>query len=392
MFLYAINYLVGYDAWTLEELKGYASPKPNGFKTMAYGHPEREFPGIEVTTGPLGQGIANAVGLAMASKQLAAQYNRPGYNVVKARIYCMTGDGCLMVGVALEAISLAGALKLDNLVLIYDNNQVTCDGPLEWINTEDINAKMRASGWDVVDVLDGNYDVQAIVSALNHASNLRGKPIMINIRTTIGVDTKSAGTAKAHHGAIDTESIKLSKIRAGQEPSSTHSVPGRVLAFFRERKAYGERLETNWKMLIQKYETTHPDIGTAFRNRRAGIDPSACLQVLSNMSAYEFDGKATRESNGAILSKIWELHPGFFAGGADLVTSNKVSYTPSDVYHPSVSYSGRFVRYGIREHAMAGVANGLAAYNDGTFLPITATFFMFYLYVSAPCIKTAKDG
>ncbi|EED20738.1 transketolase, putative [Talaromyces stipitatus ATCC 10500] len=386
MLLYALNYLVGYDAWTMEQLKGYGSPKPKGYKTMAYGHPERESPGIEVTTGPLGQGIANAVGLAMASKQLAARYNRPGYDIVKARIYCMTGDGCLMEGVALEAITLAGSLKLDNLVLIYDNNHITCDGPLEWTNTEDINAKMRASGWDVIDVQDGNYDVQAIVAALNHASSLRGKPVMINIRTVIGVDTESAGTAKAHHSLIDVESIRLSKIRAGQDPSSTHSVPEQALVFFRERKTFGERLEANWNILIQKYETAHPDTGTKFRNQRAGIDPTPCLKALSDMSSLGFDGKATRESNGAVMSKIWELHPGVFAGGADLVNSNKIPYTESDIFHPSVSYSGRFVRYGIREHAMAGIANGLAAYNEGTFLPITATFFMFYLY-AAPSVR-----
>ncbi|KAI6890714.1 hypothetical protein KC334_g14569, partial [Hortaea werneckii] len=146
MFLYALNHLVGFENFTMDELKGYGSAKTDGYKTICHAHPEVEVPGVEVTTGPLGQGVANAVGLAIASKNLAAQYNRPGYDIVRSKTYCMTGDGCLMEGVALEAVALAGHLQLNNLVLLYDNNQVTCDGPLDWINTEDINAKMRACG------------------------------------------------------------------------------------------------------------------------------------------------------------------------------------------------------------------------------------------------------
>ena len=164
MFLYALSHLVGFENWTMEEIKGYGSAKLNGYSTLCHAHPEIEIPGIEVTTGPLGQGIANAVGLAIASKNLAATFNKPDFDVVQSRIYCMTGDGCLMEGVALESIALAGHLQLDNLVLLYDNNQVTCDGPLDWINTEDVNAKMRACGWDVLNVDEGNYDVQAVVA------------------------------------------------------------------------------------------------------------------------------------------------------------------------------------------------------------------------------------
>ncbi|KAJ0108815.1 hypothetical protein J7T55_011306 [Diaporthe amygdali] len=146
MFLYVMNYLVAYDAWTIDELKGYGSPKENGYHTICHAHPERQVPAVEVMTGPLGQGVANAVGLTIASKYLAANFNKPGCQLVQSTIWCTTGDGCLMEGVALEAISLAGHLQLDNFVLIYDNNAVTCDGPLDWINNEDINAKMRSQG------------------------------------------------------------------------------------------------------------------------------------------------------------------------------------------------------------------------------------------------------
>lgn len=205
MFLYALNHLVGFENFTIDQLKGYGAPKVGGYETVCHGHSEIEVPDVEVTTGPLGQGVANAVGLAIASKSLAARYNEPGFDVVKSRVYCMTGDSCLMEGVALEAISLARHLKLDNLgklvfltyisylshdndasyssstlrwvhidsklVLIYDNNAVTCDGPLEWINSEDVNFKMKASGWNVLDVTDGSYDVQLLADTLRKSSN-----------------------------------------------------------------------------------------------------------------------------------------------------------------------------------------------------------------------------
>ncbi|KAL7792542.1 putative transketolase [Trichoderma ceciliae] len=386
MFLYALNHLIGYEVWTMDELKGYGSAKINGYTTISHAHPEIEVPGIEVTTGPLGQGIANAVGLAIASKNLATKFNQPGFEVVQSKVYCIVGDGCLMEGVSLEAISLAGNLQLDNLVVIYDNNQVTCDGPLDWINVEDINGKMRSSGWHVVDVQDGSVDVQAIVSALRHASGLRGKPVMVNIRTVIGLGTQVTGTSRAHHCKFDEESVKEFKIQAGQDPSATHIVPDPILAYFRERKLWGERLEEKWQRLVQRYEEVHPDLAQKFAEKCRGVDNTPCLAALEELDASRFIGQATRETSGEILGEIWETHSGLFGGGADLVTSNKISYSPTDVFHPTISHGGRFLRYGVREHAMCGISNGIAAFNPGTFLPITATFFMFYLY-AAPSVR-----
>ncbi|KAF5522470.1 Dihydroxyacetone synthase [Colletotrichum aenigma] len=386
MFLYALNYLVGYDNFSMDEIRGYGSAKTNGYKTICHAHPEIEVPGVEVTTGPLGQGIANAVGLAIASKHLAARYNQPGLDVVQSRIYCMTGDGCLMEGVALEAISLAGSMQLDNLVLIYDNNQVTCDGPLDWINTEDVNAKMRASGWHVLEIADGNHDVSAVVSALRFAKSLKGKPVFINIRTVIGLGTNVAGTFKAHHGAFDAESVALSKRLAGQDPTATHQVPQPSLDYFRERKTRGKELEEEWNSMLQKYASAYPEKSLEFHGARNGDRGTEAPQMLSEIEAGQFEGLATREVNGVLLEKLWKSCPTLFGGGADLVNSNKVSYLEADVCHPSVSYAGRYIRYGIREHAMAAISNGLAAYGPGTLLPITATFFMFYLY-AAPGVR-----
>ncbi|KAH8648489.1 Transketolase, thiamine diphosphate binding domain-containing protein [Xylariales sp. PMI_506] len=386
MFLYALNHLTGFDNFTMDEIKGYGSAKVNGYKTICHAHPEIEVPGVEVTTGPLGQGIANAVGLAIASKNLAARYNRPGFDVVKSRVYCMSGDGCLMEGVALEAISLAGSLKLDNLVILYDNNQVTCDGPLDWINSEDVNAKMRACGWCVLEVNDGNYDVDNINSALSYARTLQGKPVFINIRTVIGLGTKAAGTHKAHHGAFDSESIAISKTLAGLDPTSTHVIPEEPLAYFRERKANGEKIEAAWDDLVQRYASTHPDLAEDFDRSRKGDNGSKWLDILKGYDSAQFEGQATRDANGSLIEAIWKEYPALCGGGADLVNSNKVHYVDSDVFHPTVSYAGRYIRYGIREHAMAAISNGLAAYNPGTFLPVTATFLIFYIY-AAPAVR-----
>lgn len=388
MFLYALNHLVGFENWTMEEIKGYGSAKLNGYSTLCHAHPEIEIPGIEVTTGPLGQGIANAVGLAIASKNLAATFNKPDFDVVQSRIYCMTGDGCLMEGVALESIALAGHLQLDNLVLLYDNNQVTCDGPLDWINTEDVNAKMRACGWDVLNVDEGNYDVQAVVAAISHANNLRGKPVFINIRTTIGVGTKVAGTAKAHHGPIDEESVRKSKIAAGVDPSKTHEVPERALKYFRECKTRGHKLNQQWDDMIAQYGQSRPALASKLQQRRNGGPGNEALEVLDSIDTASMNDLATRESNGLIMEKIWPVCETLCGGGADLVNSNKVYYSETDVFLPN-HRAGRYIRYGIREHAMASISNGLAAYNPGTFLPITATFFMFYLYVSSSSSRSS---
>lgn len=184
---------------TLEQLKSYHSSRED---SLCPGHPEIEHEGIEVTTGPLGQGVGNAVGLAMATKHLAAKFNRPGHSVVTNHTWCMVGDACLQEGVALEALSLAGHFKLNNIIIIYDNNQVTCDGSVDLTNTEDVNAKLRSMGWDVMDVEDGCFDIEGIVSALKKARAATEKPTFINVRTVIGVGSKLAGDARSHGAAL----------------------------------------------------------------------------------------------------------------------------------------------------------------------------------------------
>jgi dihydroxyacetone synthase len=238
------------------------------------------------------------------------------------------------------AISLAGNLQLDNLVVIYDNNQVTCDGPLDWINVEDTNSKMRASGWEVIDVHDGTYDVQAIVAALRLTQSSRGKPIFINVRTVIGADTIMAGTAKAHHGVFDSESISRSKILAGLSPTETHIVPQRTLDFFRERKSHGSQLVKQWTDKMEEYKLKYPEDAASLASRIEGSFGD-WADVLGRIDSSKFKGLATRESNGEILEMLWKVNPALCGGGADLVNSNKFKYSESDVFHPStVSFLG----------------------------------------------------
>lgn len=266
-------------------------------------------------------------------------------------------------------------------MLIYDNNAVTCDGPLDWINSEDINTKMRSQGWEVIDVHDGSYDVSTVVAALTLAKSYSGKPVFVNIRTVIGVDTATAGTYKAHHGTVDAESAKMSKIKAGLDPESTHVVPDHALSFLRERRDNGILVQQQWDKLLESYTRAHPEDAKSLNARFQPVVAEG-VSYLKNLDSSKFAGKATRESNGVILEHLWKSVPSLCGGGADLVNSNKISYSNSDVFLPQTGYKGRYLRNGIREHAMASVANGLAAYNPGTFLPITATFLMFFLYVS----------
>lgn len=234
------------------------------------------------------------------------------------------------------AIALAGHLKLDNLVLLYDNNQVTCDGPLEWISSEDTNSKMRASGWEVIDVMDGSYDVQAIVSALNLVKSSKGRPVFINIRTVIGVDTAFAGTAKAHHGAFDEESIAELKALAGLPLNSTHLVPTKALQFFRERVGNGSRLQQEWDVQLAHFRAISPVKAAEFAARCAG-EIGDVERLLEEIDSTRFKGLATREVNGILLEELWKVCPSLCGGGADLVNSNKIRYTETDVFHPSVA-------------------------------------------------------
>ncbi|EHY55060.1 hypothetical protein HRR83_005686 [Exophiala dermatitidis] len=390
LFQYTFLHLTGYEAMTLDQLKSYHSTREDA---LCPSHPEIEHEGIEVTTGPLGQGVANAVGLAMATKHLAAEFNRPGHEVVDNHTWCMVGDACLQEGVGLEAVSLAGHFKLNNLTVIYDNNQITCDGSVDLTNTEDINAKMRACGWDVIDIEDGCFDVDGLITALNRARASTEKPTFINVRTVIGIDSAVAGTATAHGAAFGDKAVADMKRAYGFNPDEYFVIPDPVREFFADIKPRGRQLVQEWNDKLEAYGQEYPELAAEFESRRRGELPTNWQSLIPQ----EFPAKdtATRASSGLVFNTIAEKVKTFMVGTADLSPSvNMIWKGKEDFQHPDLktscgingSYKGRYIHYGVREHAMAAIANGLAAYNRNTIIPVTSSFFMFYLY-AAPAVR-----
>ncbi|KAH7072557.1 Transketolase, thiamine diphosphate binding domain-containing protein [Paraphoma chrysanthemicola] len=391
LFQYANLYLSGYRDMTWEQLRSYHSEKPD---SLCPGHPEIEHEGIELTTGPLGQGVANAVGLAMATKHLATTFNRPGYEVVNNQTWCMVGDACLQEGVGCEAFSYAGHLKLNNLTVIYDNNQISCDGSVDLTNTEDVNKKMEACGWEVIDVEDGVNDVEAIVSALEKGrDSKREKPLFINIRTIIGVGSAVAGQAVAHGVPLGKDNIVEMKKAYGWDTTKTFYIPDKVKEFYADIPSRGEQHVKEWNDLFASYEKAHPDLAATLKDRIAGKLPSNWSSLIP--STFPSDPTPTRKSNNLTISPILASCPSFMVGTADLTPSVNLTWPDYEIFNPPSlqpmsgkkgSYSGRYIHFGIREHVMAAIANGLAAFNPGTIVPITSSFFMFYLY-AAPAVR-----
>ncbi|KAI0447874.1 transketolase [Xylaria telfairii] len=392
LFQYTLMHLVGYKHMTLDQLRSYHSERTDSF---CPGHPEIEHEGIEVTTGPLGQGIANAVGMAMATKHLAAMYNKPGFPVVSNKIWCVVGDACLQEGVALEAISLAGHWKLNDLVVIYDNNQITCDGSVDLANTEDVNAKMNACGWKVLTVDDGDENIPAIVDALEQARAESNQPVFINIRTTIGVGSKVAGDAKAHGAALGPEDVANIKRNSGMNAEEHFVISNETYEFFAEVRERGRQYEQGWAELVEAYRKEYPDVADEFALRVQGKMVKDWSKIIPPKEAFPTNPTPSRKSAGLVCNPLASELGNIMVGTADLSPSVNMTWEGKvDFQHPDLrpecgitgDYTGRYVHWGIREHAMAAVSNGIAAYNKGTILPITSSFFMFYLY-AAPGVR-----
>lgn len=378
-------HLVGYKKMTMEQLKSYHSERTD---SICPGHPEIEHEGIEVTTGPLGQGIANAVGLAMASKHLAATYNKPGFPLIDNKTWCMIGDACLQEGVGMEAISLAGHFKLNNLIVMYDNNQVTCDGSVDLTNTEDVNTKMAACGWKVLDIMDGNHDVEGIVAALIEARNSTDSPVFVNIRTVIGIGSKVAGDAKAHGAAFGAEDVANIKRGSSFNPDQHFCVSQEVYDYFAGVKELGRQLEDDWRDLVASYSSVYPELAREFACRVRGEFPEDWTKIIPKKEDLPTTPTASRKSAGLVCNPLAAELSNFMVGTADLSPSvNMIWPGKIDFQHPdhkptcgiSGNYAGRYIHWGIREHAMASISNGLAAFNKGTILPVTSSFFMFYI-------------
>jgi dihydroxyacetone synthase len=343
LFQYAFLHLTGYKAMTLDQLKSYHSSR---YDSLCPGHPEIEHEGIEVTTGPLGQGIANAVGLAMATKNLGALYNRPGFDLVNNTTWCMIGDACLQEGVALEAIQLAGHWKLNNLVVIYDNNQITCDGSVDLCNTEDVDAKMRACGWDVINVEDGCFDVEGLVRALSSAKTSTDKPTFINVRTVIGVGSNVAGDAKAHGAAYGVEAVRDIKTALGMNPDEHFVLHDEVYGFFRDAEPRGQKLEADWRALLDAYGKEYPEMHEEFIKRVEGDWPQDWRSIIPSKDSFPTTPTASRKSAGLICNPLAAAMRNMMVGTADLSPSvnmiwkGKVDFQHVSQNKPNTDYEG----------------------------------------------------
>lgn len=389
---YTFLHLVGFKQMTWEQLLSYHSVR---YDSITPGHPEIEIDGVEVTTGPLGQGISNAVGLAMATKHLGAQYNKPGFELVNNMTWCTIGDACLQEGVGMESIQLAGHWKLNNLCVIFDRNEVTCDGTVDICQSDNINMKMEACGWRVLEVEDGNHDVESIVKALVQARAEKEKPTFINIRTTIGVGSQAQGKASTHGADLGEEDIAFVKKAFGMDPAKTFDVSDEVYDYFREVVPRGKDLEKQWAQLREAYAKEYPDLAAEFDKRVKGEMIEDWTKLVPKLEDFPTEDTPSRKSAGQCIQPIASKINTLMVGTADLTPSVNMSWKDKvDFQHPDLrtvsgpngDYTGRYIHWGIREHAMASASNGMAAFNKGTILPITSSFFMFYIY-AAPGLR-----
>jgi len=376
MFLYGWLHLAGYALVTLDEVKNF---RVMGSHTP--GHPEQfETEGVEATTGPLGQGVSNAVGIAVSQKMAAARFNTDQYKILDNHVVCLAGDGCLQEGVALESISFAAHYQLDNLVLIYDSNDVTLDAMADKTQSEDTAAKFTAIGWDVQTV-DG-HDLPAFLHAFNTAKLNVGKPQLIIARTLIGKGIPEvAGTAKAH-GEGGAKFIDAARKALGL-PEEHFYVSPETRAFFETHKQKLVDAYEQWLSMYQVWQAAHPvrdkELTDALENRLPA-------DLFSLIPAFPADAKlATRKAGSDVLQPLAQAVPNLIGGSADLYGST-LNYINADKDFNASNPAGRNIRFGIREHAMAGIANGFAY--DGIFRPSVATFLVFADY-SRPSMRLA---
>lgn len=377
MLLYSLLYLTGYDL-PLEELKNF---RQWGSRTP--GHPERgHTPGVETTTGPLGQGISNAVGMAMAERWLATHFNRPGFEVVDHLTYVIASDGDLMEGISHETCSLAGHLGLGKLIVLYDDNHISIDGPTSLSFDEDVLLRFDAYGWHTQRI-DG-HDPAAVEAAIDAARAETGRPSIIACRTTIGFGSPNrAGTSKAHGEPLGAAEVRLTKEKFGWPPDSQFYVPEEVLAYMRATGARGGQTEGEWQALMQRYAAAYPELAAEFQRGVANELPDGWDRDLPTFGTEK--AIATRQASGTVLNALSKRIPNLIGGSADLTPSNNTlpegekSITRDD-------FSGRYIRFGVREHGMGSIMNGIAAH--GGLRPYGGTFLIFSDYMR-PTIRLA---
>jgi len=362
--LYSLLHLYGYDL-PLDELKKF---RQLGSKTP--GHPESTMtPGIEVTTGPLGQGFGNGVGIALAEAHLAAQYNREGHDLIDHYTYGIVSDGDLMEGVASEAASLAGHLKLGKLIFLYDDNKISLDGPTDLAFTEDVQARFAAYDWQTLTVEDGN-DLEAIAQAIEEAQADTKRPTLISVKTIIGFGSPLQGTNKVHGAALGEDNLRKTKEHLGWDPDKMFYVPEEVKGYLLQPGQKGAELQQTWNELKETYNQAYPTEAKTFDTGFAGELPEGWDKDLPVFDPAE--GLATRQSSGKTLDALRESIPFLIGGSADLASSNETPKS-SDISFQPGKYQNSSIWFGVREHAMGAIMNGIDAHGGtrvygGTFL------------------------
>jgi transketolase len=392
--LYSLLFTTGYDV-SLDDIKQF---RQWGSKTA--GHPEYgHTPGVEVTTGPLGQGMANAVGMAIGEAQLAASYNRDGHAIIDHHTWAIVSDGDLMEGVASEAASLAGHLKLGKLICLYDDNYVTLSAGTDMTFSEDRGARFDAYGWQTIHVDDGN-DVDAIHAALRAAREDTGRPSLILVRTHIGYGSPEQDSYKAHGSPLGVEDVKKTKQKLGWPVEPDFLVPEPALAHLREAQSRGAKAQDEWNARMDAYAKAFPQLAKELQARLRGELPAGWDTDIPVFPA-DAKGMATRVAGGKVMNAFAPKLPALCGGSADLDPSTHTALKGLGDFNPAIepkdedeqgsdgggwSRAGRNFHYGVREHAMAAISNGLAAH--GGFIPFDATFLIFSDYMR-PSIRLA---
>jgi len=375
MLQYSFLYLTGYDI-SLDDIKNFRQ-----MNSKTAGHPEYGLaPGIDVTTGPLGQGFANGVGFAIAQKHLAARYNKPGFDLFDYKIYAICSDGDLMEGVASEAASIAGHLELGNLIYLYDDNHISIEGDTDITFNEDVGKRFEAYGWHVQTVDDGN-DLKAITNAIRNAKIEIARPSIIKVRTQIGYGSPNkVNTAGAHGSPLGADEIKLVKEFFGFDPEKSFVVPDEVLKYYHDKGARGADLEAKWNDLFKAYKEKFPELAAEFELAFKGELPKnwdAKLPVFKGSDPK----MATRQASGKVLNAIAGSLPNLIGGSADLAPSTDTNLKEFTSFTPE-QRDGRNFHFGIREHSMGSILNGMALTHS--LIPFGATFLMFSEYMRPP--------
>jgi transketolase len=382
--LYSLLHLTGYDV-SIEDLENFRQ-----WHSKTPGHPEYgSTPGVETTTGPLGQGFANGVGMAIAGQWLAARYNKPGYEIIDHYIYALVSDGDMMEGVSSEAASLAGTLKLNRLIYFYDQNGISIEGSTGITFDENVGQRFQAYGWNVIGPVDGN-DIEAVASAIKEARQEPERPNLIICRTVIGYGSPNkAGKASAHGEGLGVDEVKLTKEKLGWHYPDPFTVPPEVREHFNIAKERGAQWQKEWEAKLEAYREHYPEESKQFDESLKGKLPRGWDKELKSLFKSVDKLMATREASGEVINAIWKRFPFLIGGSADLAPSVKTAVKGQPLYSCS-AYGGCNFAFGVREHAMGAIANGIAL--QGGVIPYTGTFLVFYDYMRAPVRLAALMG